>query len=168
MSSSPFSRHSRWNGSNSNGISRPVGIDDQLPLEIDLGGGAAVDRVDQRAQLGGRQHDRDEADLEAVRGEDVAERRRDHDLEAVVLERPGRVLAGRAATEVRTRDQDLRPRAVRVVQLEFRPRPTGLVEAPVEEEELTEAGALDPLQKLLGDDLIGVDVRCGRGRRPDC
>ena len=83
-------------------------IDDQLPLEVDLGGCAAVDRVDQRAELGGREDDRDEADLEAVHREDVAERRRDHDLEAVVLERPGRVLAGGAAAEVRTGDQDLR------------------------------------------------------------
>src|SRR5690348_13082603 len=29
---------------------------------------------------------------------------------------------------------------------------------PVEEEELTEAGALDALQELLRDDLVGVDV----------
>src|SRR4029453_15883641 len=29
---------------------------------------------------------------------------------------------------------------------------------PVVEEKLSEAGALDPLQELLGDDLIGVDV----------
>src|SRR5204863_7037251 len=29
---------------------------------------------------------------------------------------------------------------------------------PVPEQELTEAGALDALQELLGDDLVGVDV----------
>jgi hypothetical protein len=37
--------------------------------------------------------------------------------------------------------------------------------APVEEEELAVAGALDALEELLGDDLIGIDVdaieRCG-------
>jgi hypothetical protein len=30
--------------------------------------------------------------------------------------------------------------------------------APVEEEELAVAGALDALEELLGDDLVGVDV----------
>ena len=35
-------------------------IDDQLPLEIDLDDRAAADRVDQRAELGGREDDRDE------------------------------------------------------------------------------------------------------------
>src|SRR5262249_18443799 len=29
---------------------------------------------------------------------------------------------------------------------------------PVEEQELAEAGPLDPLEELLGDDLVGVDV----------
>ena len=40
-----------------------------------------------------------------------------------------------------------------------RARPAAPVEAPVEEEELAEAGTLDPLQELLRDDLIGIDVR---------
>ena len=35
---------------------------------------------------------------------------------------------------------------------------------PVEEEELAVARALDPLQELLRDDLVGVDVAAGRGR----
>ena len=34
---------------------------------------------------------------------------------------------------------------------------------PVPEQELAEAGALDPLEELLGDDLIGVDVRAIEG-----
>src|SRR6185437_12758047 len=47
----------------------------------------------------------------------------------------------------------------RLVQDERRiDRAIGLV-APVEEGELAEAGALDPLEKLLGDNLIGVHVR---------
>ncbi len=40
--------------------------------------------------------------------------------------------------------------------------------APVPEQELAEAGALDPLQELLRDDLVGVDVGAveyGRARR---
>jgi hypothetical protein len=35
---------------------------------------------------------------------------------------------------------------------------TVLAATPVVEQELAEAGAFDPLQELLGDDLIGVDV----------
>src|SRR4029077_7440850 len=41
---------------------------------------------------------------------------------------------------------------LRLVQLE------GGILAPVEEEELAEAGALDALEELLRDDLVGVDV----------
>ena len=40
-----------------------------------------------------------------------------------------------------------------MVQLEFR------ILAPVEEEEFAEAAALDPLQELLRDDLVGIHVR---------
>ena len=125
MSSSPFSRQWRWNASKLERDLAARGVDDQLPLEVDLGEGAAADRVDQGADLGGREDDRDETDLEAVHGEDVAERGSDHGLEAVVLQRPGRMLAGGAAAEVRTGDQDLRPRGVRVVQLEVGRRPAG-------------------------------------------
>src|SRR5581483_5220540 len=44
---------------------------------------------------------------------------------------------------------------------------------PVEEEELAEARALDALEELLGDDLIGVDVGavehdCARGHAAEC
>src|SRR5581483_7189001 len=96
-----------------------------------------------------RQLHRQEADLQRVLAEDVAEGRGDHDVEAVVLQRPRRVLARRAAAEVPAREQD--PAALRV-QLE------GGVLHPVEEEELAEARALDALQELLRDDLVGVDV----------
>src|SRR5581483_11220562 len=65
---------------------------------------------------------------------------------------PRRVLARRAAAEVAPREQDLRARVLRPVQLEV-----GILH-PVEEEELAVAGPLDPLQELLRDDLVGVDV----------
>src|SRR3954468_18780790 len=97
-----------------------------------------------------RQLHREQPDLQRVLAEDVAERRRDHHVEAVVLQRPRRVLARRAAAEVASREQD---GAALLVQLEVR------VLHPVEEEELAEPRALDPLQELLWDDLIGVDVR---------
>ena len=37
--------------------------------------------------------------------------------------------------------------------------------APIVEEEFAEAGALDSLEKLLGDDLVGVDVMRDGARR---
>ena len=57
------------------------------------------------------------------------------------------MLARGAAAEVAAGDQDR-------VRLEL----DLAVADPVVEEELAEAGALDPLQELLGDDLVGVDV----------
>src|SRR5205823_4692928 len=131
-----------------------------VELEREAAGGARLE-VDgqllaarrarhQLAHLRRGQLDGEEADLERVLAEDVAERRRDHRVEAVVLERPRRVLARRAAAEVAAREEDP---PMLPIQLEV-----GIL-APVEEEELVEAGALDPLQELLRDDLVGVDVR---------
>src|SRR3954447_5497633 len=104
-----------------------------------LGDGAAVRVVE---------NDREEPDLRAVGVEDVAEGRRDDGLEAKLPERPWRVLAGGAAAEVPSGDEDR-------VRLEL----DLAVADPVVEEELAEAAPLDPFQKLLGDDLVGVDVR---------
>ncbi len=106
----------------------------------------------QRLHLVGGERDRHESDLDGVREEDVAERRRDHDVEAVVLQRPGSMLTRRAAAEVRSRHEDSRAVAPRPIQLEV-----GIL-TPVEEEELAVAGALDALEELLWDDLVGVDV----------
>ena len=102
--------------------------------------------------------DRDQADLRGVRAEDVAERRRDDDVEAVVLERPGGMLARRPAAEVATGQQDRRAGVHGSVELELGSWLAVLVEAPVEEQELPVAGPLDPLQERLRDDLVGVDV----------
>src|SRR6478735_2229559 len=137
--------------------------------------GCALDEVDcqlfagactrhQLLHLRGRELHRQQADLQRVLAEDVAEGRRDHRLEAVVLERPRRVFPRRAAAEVPSREEDARALRLRAIELEAR------VLAPVEEEELAEARALDPLQELLRDALVGVDVRtvedeCARGDR---
>ena len=76
-------------------------------------------------------------------------------LEPEVLERPDGVLAGGAGAEVAPGDEDR-------VGLEL-----DLAGAdPVVEQELAEAGALDPLQELLGDDLVGVDVGAIEHRDP--
>src|SRR5205085_1736241 len=86
------------------------------------------------------------------------ERGRDDDIVAEVLQRPGGVLARRAAAEVASGEQDLRALVLGAVELEVGPQAPVLVEAPVEEEELAEPGSLDPLEELLRDDLVGVDV----------
>jgi hypothetical protein len=65
------------------------------------------------------------------------------------------VLAGGAGAEVPARDQD----RVRL-QLDL----AGA--EPVVEEELSVARLLDPLQELLGHDLVGVDVVAVEHRHP--
>ena len=137
-------------------VEEPV-LDLLVDLEPDHAGGRVdglVVEVDpRRAGLGDRpavvlgEDHRQQPDLGAVAVEDVGERGRDDRLEAEVLQRPGRVLARGATAEVATRDQDR-------VRLEL----DLAVADPVVEEELAEAGALDPLQELLRDDLVGVDV----------
>lgn len=49
------------------------------------------------------------------------------------------------------------------VQFELGVRLTVFEESPVEEEKLTETGSFDAFQELLGDDLIGIDVRAIHG-----
>ena len=150
--SRPFRRHVRTNGSISNAITRPVGIGDRLGFEVDRDVRAFSDRGHQRLHVVRGQREGDEPDLDRVREEDVAERRRDHDVEAVVLQRPRGVFPRRAAAEVRPGDEDPGAGAPRPVQLEVGVLP------PVVEEELAVARALDALEELLRDDLVGVDV----------
>src|SRR5437763_13588269 len=81
--------------------------------------------------------DRQQSDLRAVGAEDVGEARGDHRHEAVVLERPRRVLAARSAAEVPPGDKD---RILREI-------PPGLLR-PVVEQEFAEAGSLHALEEL--------------------
>src|SRR3954453_11072287 len=138
-------------------------LDVVLDRELEDAGGAGnrlVVDVDPRlARLGDRsavllvEDRRQQPDLGAVGVEDVGEGGRDDRLEAEVLQRPGGVLAGGTAAEVGSGDED----RVRL-QLDF------AVADPVVEEELAEAGSLDPLEELLGDDLVGVDVAAVQDR----
>ena len=122
-----------------------------LPLQVDRRLGRRG--VEQLAHVGLRQHHAEQADLGAVGAEDVGERRRDDRAEAPVLQRPRRVLARRARAEVGAGDED---RRVAGTPAGSSTKSGSL--APVEEQELAEAGALDALQELLRDDLVGVDV----------
>src|SRR4029077_20087063 len=76
-------------------------------------------------------------------------------------ERPGGVLARGAAAEIRARHENRRPFELGPIEREI------IVLGPVPEEELAVARALDALQELLRDDLVGVDVvAVERGDRP--
>ena len=152
IESSPFRRHMRTNGWMSNAITRPSGSMIVCASRSTETSAPSPDRRHERLHVAGRQGDGHEPDLDRVREEDVAERRRDHDVEAVVLQRPRGVLPRRAAAEVRPGDQDPGAGAPRPVQLEVRVLP------PVVEQELAVARALDALEELLRDDLVGVDV----------
>ena len=114
-------------------------------------GSASTAREQLLADLGDTTH-RHETVLRRVVAEDVAEARRDHGLEAELLDRPHRVLARGAGAEVRAGDEDRRAGEPLVVEHELR------VVAPLGEQALLEAGALDPLQPVARDDLVGVDV----------
>src|SRR6185503_10673990 len=104
------------------------------------------------------QSNRQHAVLEAVVGEDVGERRSDDCPEAVLTECPRRMLARRSTTEVLVSDQDRRALITRLVQDERGIRNAVCRVAPVVKEKLPEAGALNAFQKLLRNDLIGIDV----------
>src|SRR5207247_279228 len=64
----------------------------------------------------------------------------------------------RAASEVRASEEDRRALCLRLVELELRIQTPVGPKPPVGEEGRPEAGALHPLQELLGNDLVGVDV----------
>ena len=110
--------------------------------------------------------DRQDAVLEAVVVEDVGEAGRDDAADAEIEQRPGRVLAARAAAEIVAGDQDLRLAVGRLVEDEIRVLRAVVVVAHLGEQALAEAGALDRLQVVLGDDHVGVDID-HRQRRGD-
>src|SRR5262249_5671949 len=82
----------------------------------------------------------------------------DDDPEAPVFERPRCVFAARAATEISASEQHARALRRGAVQFEILDERAILAASPVPKEEFAEARPLDPLEKLLGDDLVGIDV----------
>src|SRR5207247_5121026 len=108
--------------------------------------------LDHRLAVGGRRRYRQEPVAVAVREEDVAERRGDDGAEPVLRERPDGMLARGPAAKVRTGHEDRRAPCLGTIELEIR------IGAPVIEEARAESGALDALEELLRDDLIGVHI----------
>ena len=149
MSSSPLSRQWRWNASISNGMScRRRSRASRSTVELAPRAAISSFTCSAGSTTGSRPIFRQFwRKMSPNDGAMI-------DVEAVVLQPPGRVLARRAAAEVAAGEQD--PRALRRSgRLSSK---SGVLLAPVEEEELAEAGALDPLQELLRHDLVGVDV----------
>jgi len=119
----------------------------------------AAHRIDELAHEVAIDLDRDEAVAERVVPEDVGESWCDHRAKPGILQRPYRVLARRAAPEVRAGEQYLRSLVAHVIEDERR------VFAPGLEETRAVPGAFEPLEPVARDDLVGVDVRaCERQR----
>ncbi len=162
MSSHPLRRRVLVNSSRGNVASIPAAgasrvaafdVDGELERRIGLHG------VEERPVRRGVDLDRNQAGLRAVVAEDVREARRHHRLEPVVLEGPDRVLPRRADAEVGSGDEDGGSGVDLVVEHEV------AVVPPFREETRPEPGALDPLQPVRRDDLVGVDVRAVEGDR---
>src|SRR6202453_3369954 len=116
----------------------------------------------QRLHLFLRQGDQQDAVLARVGVEDVREGRGNDAAKTVVRKRPGSMLTRRSTAEILARHQDSSIPVIGMVQNEDRmgrARIRSLLNAPpVIEEKVFITGAFDPLEELLGNDLIGVDV----------
>ena len=115
----------------------------------------------------GGQHDGQDAILEAVVEEDIGEGGRDDGAKTIVFQRPRRMFARRTATEVLPCQQDRGALVTRLIEHEIRiqrairaihARLAAIEIAPFVERIRAEAGTLDRLQELLGDDRVGIDV----------
>src|SRR5664279_1787453 len=105
-----------------------------------------------------RQLDQQQAVVARVVAKYVGKRRRENDAESKLSQCPGRVLARGTATEVLACDQHGRRAEVLLVEYEVFAVAAIRMVSPVEKQELPKARALDALEVLLGDDLIGIDV----------
>ena len=124
----------------------------------ELVAGMSGSTLEQVVDLGVAEHDRQHAVLEAVVIENVGEAGGDDHAEAVILQRPRGVLAAGAAAEIAASQQDARALGGGLVKFEVGVERAIVVADPVPEQKFAEARPLDPLEELLGDDLIGVDV----------
>src|SRR5665213_1038389 len=121
-------------------------------------GPAALGVVEQFVEVFLGNADRQNAVLETVVVENVAERGRDQAANAEIEQRPGRVFAARAAAEIIAGDQDLGVAVGRLVEDEVRIFAAVILVALFREQPLAKAGALDGLQVLLGDHHVGIDI----------
>ena len=137
-----------------------VGPADFLLAEIDgqCRIGAAFGIVEQFVEVVLGDADRQNAVLEAVVVEDIAERGRDHAADAEIQQRPWRVFAARTAAKIIAGDQNFGVAIGRLVEDEIRVLAAVVLVALFREQPLAKAGALDGFEILLGDDHVGIDI----------
>src|ERR1700745_1483235 len=123
------------------GMARTVRADHRLRREIDLHARAQLrfEGAAQRRRRLDRKGDRQEAVLEAVLVEDVAEARRDDGAETVIPERIDRMLARGAAAEILIVPQDARVTISQPVQHEVGLLAPAILKAEIVEEILAVA-----------------------------
>jgi hypothetical protein len=145
-------------------VSQQLVFERNLQLIARQGSGA----FHERPHLLFRQGDEQDAVFARVGVKDIGEGWSDHATKAEVGQGPGGVLARRPAAKILARHQDFRVLIVGMIQNEAGVRLAGILPflnaPPIEEQEVAVTGALDALQELLGDDLIGVDVLPVQGR----
>src|SRR5207245_1911470 len=132
----------------------------RLESDRERGAGLVVELAPELRDDVGRQDHRQQAVLEAVLMEDVAEARRDHRAHAVGRQRPHRGLARGAAAEVLGGDDDPGSAVRRLVQDEVGPLGAVATEAHVVKQEARVLGNAPVLaEEARRDHAIGVDVR---------
>src|SRR5215218_436235 len=133
---------------------------DALGFEVDRDLlGAVLEGGDQLVGRSFRHPGRQEAVVDRVRREDVAEARRDDAAHAVIDERVYGRFARRAGAEIPPGDKDAGARPRRPVERKLRPRlPCGVEPHVVEQHRPVLLGA-GPLQEARRQDLVRVDVR---------
>src|SRR6266849_10536042 len=127
--------------------------------------GAAVGIIEQLFQILTRDLDGEDAVLETIVVEDIAERGRNDAGDAEILERPRRMLTGRTAAEIVAGNKNLCLAISRFVEHEVRVVATIVAVAFLREQALAEARSLYGLEVLLGDDGVGIDIDRPQGRR---
>src|SRR5690606_15275010 len=120
--------------------------------------------LQQLVYLRGRQSYQQQAIIQGVEEEDLAEAGRDDRANAELLQPPHSMLAARPAAEVRAGHQHACPGIGRLVQHEIGARAAGFVEAQVVQQATVEAGFGDDAQELHGHDLVGVQIAVGQWR----
>src|SRR5271170_4191620 len=101
---------------------------------------------------------REEAVLGAVIGKDVGERRGNLSAETKNRQSPHRVLTRRTTANILSRNQNACAFITRFVQNKTSALLSVGGEPPVIKQKLPKAGALNSLQKLFRDDLVGVNI----------
>src|SRR5580704_3936061 len=120
--------------------------------------GAALGVIHELGEVFWRNNDRKNTVLEAVVIENIGKTRRDDAADSKVEERPGRMLARGAATEISFRDKNFGFAIGRLVQDELGIFGSILLVAEFGEQPAAQAGALDCLEILFWDDHVGIDI----------